>query len=442
MFWIFAGASCDPTFSDKWLKGGDVIRTTHPFTGNLLKFVRHFQKHLTEPEINRFLYAIDLLGKACMLECKSRTFQNKDADPSLIASIAQIVPMSVSEEIEQLQTFERLVVYGGYSSSTIGHCVLYEIYREEEDRYRFTVFNTGEAATAPLPPDLDIRRFGGLNTDPSQRRAMIELLLEIGISYTDQIKALEELKPGDKAAPVTWLASKEAVCNEQLWKKLFYYNEKCSDAHSMRCIYNDLHRHFVQYESNPEFLPLHPIQSWGSCSFDPLLIWTKSVFPKDLGLAFHLFLVLEADRELQKLLPMAQLSHMLQDSTVELIIHQSVETLQKLKAESKALWSSHPTYGIAQRLSQEGHLKDPEALREGIKNKILRKAALEKEMVQDPNLRPEWETLRDELTICENELEKRLPGESLLNGIQELFSALQDILRKCALHQEILNSFA
>ena len=294
----------------------------------------------------------------------------------------------------------RLLICGGYQNSESGHGVIYEIYREAESLYRFTIINTGEGA-------------------------------DIG-----QSKTMNE------ASPVTWLAPKETVCNEWLWEQLFYYNKNRSDAHSMHCIYDDLQGHFIQYESKPEFLPKHPTQSWGSCAFEPLLIWTKSVFPKDLGLAFHLYLVLQASRELKTLLPAAQKWRKLQDSTVELIINQSVETLQKLKAESKALWSSHPTYGIAQRLSQEGHLKDPEALRECIKNKILRKAALEKKMVQEPSLRPEWETLRDELTICENELEKRLSGESLLNGIQELFSALQDILRKCALHQEILNSFA
>lgn len=198
--------------------------------------------------------------------------------------------LRVGEAIRKLEVNQSLIIPGGCRDMTGGHMVVFEVRRKSEKEFSFAVFNTGEGCEL------------GVNFD---------LLDYVSFKYFNK-------------APVPIYANLpiDAVSNPKFLADLIPIHLIPSSDHTMKLIYDTINKHLASYCQSEKSIYKIDRQRWGTCAFDSVLSFMQSRMG-DLFPSFHLFMMKEARKKLDQILPVASEQGIFPKELIELIDQKS-----------------------------------------------------------------------------------------------------------------------
>jgi hypothetical protein len=217
-----------------------------------------------------------------------------DIDPSVQLSGKNVAienhTFKVGELIRQLEVNQSLIIPGGCRDMTGGHMVVFEVSRRNEKEFSFAVFNTGEGCELGLKFDLvDAISFNWFN------KVRVPIFANLPIDAVSNPKFLADL------LPIHLIPSSD---------------------HTMKMIYDTINKHLASYCRAEKSRWEIDRQRWATCSFDSVLSFMQSKLG-DLFPSFHLFMMKEARKKLDQILPVASGQGVFPKETIELIDRKS-----------------------------------------------------------------------------------------------------------------------
>ena len=214
------------------------------------------------------------------------TINNGAPDDFIESQIADLA-YEIESSIERLELGQSTLIPGGCS----GHAILYQVQRTREDKYEFSIFNTG---------------YGN----------------EFGQESSDKIGSDQFRVPSFSNLP------KEAVTDQNFLMDLIRFKAKSGFGMDPvhKKIVNQLveKHHGVQGVREP-----HDSQTWGTCSYDSVLSFLEYKLPPSLFIPFHYDMMLKARGELNTLLPQGGMSA----KALKFIDNKSCESLSDWKTK-------------------------------------------------------------------------------------------------------------
>jgi hypothetical protein len=245
--------------------------------------------------------------------------------------------------MEGLKIGESAIVPGGYFGAEGGHGVIYEVKREGEDLFRFSLFNTGEGAL------FGQGWFGSLRAAWNHRVAAVSF------------KGL----------------SKEAVTAPSFWIDLLNIATQNDAEHSMERVHNRLLTHLVEkHKAKQELLEAHELQTWGTCAFDSVMCYLQWKLSKKVFAAFDLFIMNEAKGRLGTLLLEANVEKTFTKPTLDLIERKAKTAIDAHKEDYRDLFLQDKEWLLAKEIVPL--LSDQNNLQSHVDSLLKRQRSLER----------------------------------------------------------------
>lgn len=293
---------CENLVLDPKLSGGISTLAYKGIQKDLHQFLEDPSSHLGPKDANQLR---DLLGQLEFGEklafdqlwiyftgqlLSRKTSQEKAAD----------LAYTVEKKIESLGIGQSLCLPGGFIQNGSGHAIVFEIQRTDEQKFQFAIYNTGA-----------------------------------GAYHGQEILNLARMVFSGKIQPIAFHGlTKEAISNSEFLTNLLYsmIDNHRDESDPMETLLSRIEEHcLIDNQAKKKFLNAHPLQTWGTCTFDSIRSYLQQKLNPALFARLESHMIQTAHQKLIQLLPAVRASGVIDADTLDLVEKKSQAIFQTVQ---------------------------------------------------------------------------------------------------------------